>query len=457
MRLVPSSTFTNIRRTLLPVSNLYIYKQNPCCSHSHLDPSSGYSFSQYNEQMGVLQCHRRWSKDQEVAPEINQDSSSISSQQSLASVSSLTLKQPATSTANHEYLTTFKAHTSSISSLTLAGKHLLSGSADNQIRVWPRDQSPSVPKLMAYGESAVKSMVVCGDKLFTGHQDHKIRVWNIDHANDIKSTRVATLPTLNDRVGKLFLAKNYVKIRRHKSSTWVHHVDAVAALALSHDGSLLYSASWDRTFKVWRTSDFKCLESVSNAHDDAINAIVVSQDGYVYTGSADRKIKVWRKDDGEKKHRLVATLEKHKSAVNALALSKDGSFLYSGACDRSILVWEKVPSGGGDGGESEGEGLHMVVAGALRGHAMAILCIAVVGDLVLSGSADKTVRIWRRGIDGKKYSRVGMLEGHSGPIKCLAGALDSCTSVDSSGTSYLVYSGSLDCDVKVWKVWVPYL
>lgn len=219
----------------------------------------------------------------------------------------------------------------------------------------------------------------------------------------------------------------------------------MSALALTHDGALLYSGSWDRTFKIWRTSDFKCLETVWNAHDDAINTIVVSPDGYVYTGSSDRKIKVWRKLAGEKKHMLIDTLEKHKSAVNALALSSDGSVLYSGACDRSILVWEK------DSGER-----HMVVAGALRGHSKGVLCIAVVGDLVLTGSTDKTVRIWR-GIGGKKYSRVCVLEGHNGPIKCLAGALDGCTFGNCGGTSYLVYSGSLDCDVKVWKVWVPFL
>ncbi|KAJ9535916.1 hypothetical protein OSB04_un000915 [Centaurea solstitialis] len=411
--------------------------------------------------MGFLQCNRRWSKDQEITPESPPESDNLSSQASLASVSSLTLapkQQPSTAAANHHHhLTTFKAHSASISTLTLAGKHLLSGSSDTQIRVWPRDdQSPVQPmqNLLAYGESPVKSMVVCGDKLFTGHQDHKICVWKLDHdRKPIGSTKVATLPTLNDRVAKLFLAKNYVKVRRHKRSTWVNHVDAVSALAVSHDGSVLYSASWDRTFKVWRTSDFKCLESVQNAHDDAINAVVASPDGHVYTGSADRKIKVWRKHDGEKKHRLVDTLEKHKSAVNALALSPDGSVLYSGACDRSIIVWEKAAGGGGGGGD----GRHMVVAGALRGHSMAILCLLVVGDLVLSGSADKTVRIWRKGIDGNKYIRVGVLEGHNGPIKCLAGALDSCTSGDTSGTSYKVYSGSLDCDVKVWKVWVPFL
>lgn len=289
--------------------------------------------------------------------------------------------------------------------------------------------------------------MVNGDKLFTGHQDHKIRVWKLDEKQKTVK-RLATLPTLNDRLMKLVLAKNYVKIRRHRRCTWVHHVDAVSALALSKDGSLLYSGSWDRTFKVWRTSDFKCLESVWNAHDDAINAIVVSHDGYVYTGSADRKIKVWRRHGGEKKHRLVDTLEKHKSSVNALALSTDGSVLYSGACDRSIIVWEKA-----DGGD----GLHMVVAGALRGHSKAILCLAVAADVVFSGSADNTIRAWRRGINGKSYWCLGVLEGHKGPIKCLAAALEGCTSSGHGGTSYLVYGGSLDSEIKMWKLWVPFL
>lgn len=171
---------------------------------------------------------------------------------------------------------------------------------------------------------------------------------------------------------------------------------------------------------MWSTSHFKCLESVQNAHDDAINAIVLSTDGFVYTGSADKKIKVWKKKEGEKRHSLIDTLEKHKSAVNALAISTDGSVLYSGACDRSIIVWEKN-GGGGDGG---GCG-NMVVVGALRGHTKAILCLAVVSDLICSGSADKTVRIWRKGIE-RSYSCLAVLEGHRGPVKCLAAAVDCC-------------------------------
>ncbi|KAF8407966.1 hypothetical protein HHK36_007106 [Tetracentron sinense] len=379
------------------------------------------------------------------------DSTSLSSQISLPSVPSLTpLSQhnQKPSTTHHHCISTLKGHSSSVFSLTLAGKFLYSGSSDKEIRVWGHDNSSN--NLVAVVNGAVKSLVVFGDKLHSAHQDHKIRVWQIE-TNHGKYKLLATLPTLSDRVMRFLPSKNHVQVRRHKKCTWVHHVDAVSALALSEDGSLLYSVSWDRTFKIWRTSDFKCMESVGNAHDDAINAVALSKDGYIYTGSADKKIKVWRKLSGDKKHSLVATLEKHRSAINALALSTDGLVLYSGAYDRSILVWEKDSNGGGGG--------HMVVVGALRGHTKAILCLAVVSDLVCSGSADKTVRIWRRGAE-KSYCCLAILEGHRGPVKCLTAAVDhryKFTSLSGSSSSYHIYSGSLDCDIKVWQILVPFL
>lgn len=312
----------------------------------------------------------------------------------------------------------------------------------------------STGNIVASSNGAVKALVVLGDKLFSAHQDNKIRAWMLDNQLDVHQNFhcIATLPTMNDRFLRFFSAKNYVQVRRHKKCTWVHHVDAVSALAISRDGSHLFSASWDRTFKVWQTSDFRCLESVRNAHDDAINAIVLSNGGFVYTGSADRKIKVWKKHTGEKKHSLVATMGRHKSAVNALALSTDGSALYSGACDRSILVWEK------DTSVAFNSGGHMVVAGALRGHTKAILCLAVVSDLVCSGSADNTVRIWRRGVE-KSYSCLAVFEGHRRPVKCLTAAIDSNNTrgASDSSTSYLIYSGSLDCDIKIWHICVPIL
>lgn len=396
---------------------------------------------------------------------------SLLSQPSLQSVPSLTSKyshqqQLYLSNTQHHCLTTLKGHTSYISSLALAGEFLYTGSSDREIRSWKRnplhysdsdhDHETPTNNLVAAGQGAVKSLVVQADKVFSAHQDHKIRVWKVNYRepDHQKYTRLATLPTLGDRAINLLMPKNQqVQIRRHKKCTWVHHVDAVSALALSGDESLLYSVSWDRTLKIWRTKDFKCLESLTNAHDDAINALALSNDGHVYTGSADKKIKVWKQNaEDRKKHFLVATLEKHNSGINALALSGDGAVLYSGACDRSILVWEKV--GGARGSIME-------VVGLLRGHGNSILCLAVVSDLVCSGSADRTVRVWR-GFD-RNYSCLAVLEGHRGPVKCLTAAVDRCggggggNTTTSDEEAYLVYSGGLDCDIKVWQVLVPIL
>ncbi|KAF8005993.1 hypothetical protein BT93_K0314 [Corymbia citriodora subsp. variegata] len=345
-----------------------------------------------------------------------------------------------------------------VSSLAVAGKFLLAGSSDKDILSWERAALMNPDDVqsgrdggvgaVAVCAGTVKSLVVASDKLFSAHQDHKIRAWriraqdvNLNHPNHQKYSRLATMPTLGDRALGLLAPEKQVQVRRHKRCAWVSHADVVSGLALSRDASLLYSVSWDRSMKIWQTSDFRCLESVGHAHDDAINAVASSPDGRVYTGSADRKVKVWKKVEGDKNHSLVATLEGHNSGVNALALNSDGSILFSGAGDRSIIAWER-----------EDEGDQMVVLCVLSGHARSILCLNVVSDLVFSGSADKTIRIWRR--FERNYACISVLNGHQGPVKCLAAAVD-CGS--SSNACFVVYSGSLDCDLKVWRVTFPFL
>lgn len=242
---------------------------------------------------------------------------------------------------------------------------------------------------------------------------------------------VSTLPTLKDRLSRFPVPKNHVKVRRHKTRLWVEHDDAVSSLAVTN--GKIYSVSWDKTLKVWGPRSLRCYESVT-AHEDAVNAVAVSDDGMVYTGSADGRIRVWGKTTGsEKKLTGVATLEKHKSAVNALALNSDGSILFSGACDRSILVWER-----------EDNAKYMGVSGALRGHDGAILCLINVSDFLISGSADRTVRIWRRGAEGK-FCCLSVLTGHTKPVKSLAAKMEG-----EDGIS--VFSGSLNGEIKVWSL-----
>lgn len=418
-----------------------------------------------------------------------------------------------------------------------------------------------------------------------------------DHDDDGSSKpkkALATLPTFKDYVASFLPPSNYVRVRRHHKSLWIQHADTISVLVPG--AGVLYSGSWDKSIKVWRLEDHKCLESLTAAHDDAINALVVDQaNAFLYSGGADAKIKVWARilpdgssipatpyttpylfrphqhhhgqeqqenasyasynhhgegaspspaalggaaspcpsdyqhhqqraspllrsrpsasnllspsllfnrlqqqhiDYGRQQpprksssymsspapdmggcghhhqhhhhfkgttplhrvlhssnqhgsHQLVATLEGHGSAINALALSPDGGLLYSASGDATISVWER-----------EDSARHMTFATVLRGHLHAVLALAVSssssstsssssGDettshVVCSGSADKTIRLWRRvSPTSLRHACVAVLSGHRGPVKSLA-----LRDVEQVGT-YL-YSGGMDGDIRVW-------
>ncbi|KAB1199688.1 F-box/WD repeat-containing protein sel-10 [Morella rubra] len=230
--------------------------------------------------------------------------------------------------------------------------------------------------------------------------------------------------------------KNYVDVSRHRSVVWLKHYDAISCLSLSEDGSFLYSASWDKTFKVWRVSDSKCLESI-NAHDDAVNCLVAGFDGLVLTGSADGTVKVWRRELQGKgtKHFFSQTLLKQECAISALAVNPEATFVYSGSSDGLVNYWEIEKS--------------LSHGGVLKGHKLAVLCLATAGNLVFSGSADMGICVWKSTPEGE-HTCLSMLTGHTGPVKCLAVEKDHETA--SAEQCWTLYSGSLDKSVKVWKV-----
>ncbi|XP_010942041.1 protein JINGUBANG [Elaeis guineensis] len=324
-------------------------------------------------------------------------------------------------------------------SLAAVGDLLYTGSDSKNIRVWKGRREFGGFKS---GSGLVKAIVISGDKIFTGHQDGKIRIWKISSRNPKVHKRIGTLPRLKDILKSLMLPSNYVEVRRHRNVVWLRHFDAVSCLALDEDAGLLYSGSWDKTLKVWRISDSKCLESI-NAHDDAINAVAAAGfDGLVFTGSADGTVKVWRREwvhkGGATRHVAVQTLLRQESAVTSLAVATAAGAVYCGSSDGLVNFWE-VRDGG----------MLLTHGGVLRGHKMAVLCLTAAGSLVVSGSADATLCVWRRE-KGGVHTKLAILAGHAGPIKCAA--IEEDWSVGPSGPHWVVYSGSLDKSVKVWRV-----
>ncbi|KAH6791842.1 Transducin/WD40 repeat-like superfamily protein [Perilla frutescens var. hirtella] len=327
-----------------------------------------------------------------------------------------------------------------IYSLAASGDLLYTGSDSKNIRVWRNQKEFSGFKS---NSGLVKAIIIADERIFSGHQDGKIRVWKMSGKDPSIYKRIGTLPTLKAKVKKSFKPSNYVEVRKSHNAIWIKHIDAISSLSLSEDRSILYSASWDKTIKVWRVSDSKCLESI-NAHDDAVNSVVAGFDGLVFSGSADGTVKVWRREMQGKgtKHFFSQTLLKQECAVTSLAVNAASTVLYCGSSDGLVNFWER------DKFLSHG--------GFFRGHKLAVLCLATSGNLVFSGSADTHICVWRR--EERTHVCLSILSGHSGPVKCLAVEEEkpenshSHSHFNSAQIHYVVYSGSLDKSVKIWRV-----
>eukprot|EP01018_Ginkgo_biloba_P002871 Gb_33494 [translate_table: standard] len=299
-----------------------------------------------------------------------------------------------------------------------AGRLLYIGSESKTIQVWSCSDFVEYSRFKS-GSGTVRALLIIDDRIFSAHGDQKIRVWRRSLPNPTVHRRIATLPALKDQLEFFFKPNKHAK-----------HSDVISSLAYTTTDGLLYSGSWDKTVKVWRMVDLKCIETIK-AHEDAVNAIAVGHDGLLFTGSDDCTAKVWRRVVGRDMHALTMTLDTRSSPVKALALSPDGSVLYAGCSDGRINCWEKAQLSG-----------QMHHAGSLRGHGHAVLCLATGSNLLFSGSADTTIRVWMMEV-GVVHCCLAVLEGHRGPVKSIAASIE-------AENGCLVYSGSNDGTVKVW-------
>ncbi|KAI4382968.1 hypothetical protein MLD38_008856 [Melastoma candidum] len=340
---------------------------------------------------------------------------------------------PTSGCRTFKLLEVLSGHVGSVSCLVLCGEFVLSASQGKDIIVW---QQPDLRMFTKFGngDGSVKALVTVGNKVFTAHQDSRIRVWKVSRGSENVFRLVDTLPTTKDYLGKFMKQSNYVQTRRNHKRLWIEHADSISCLAVSNDGQI-YSGSWDKTLKVWRISDLKCLESIK-AHDDAINGLVSCR-GVVYSASADGKIKAWGKEGKTSSHLLKGIMEGHKDvSFNAVVVSEDGKWVYGGGSDGYVMGWE---------GSCDSTKWTRVCE--TKAHQMAVLCMCLMGgEYLCSGSADRSIGIWKREAFGR-ITRVGAISGHEGPVKCLQ------ASDMRVGEGFMLYSGSLDKSLRVW--WVP--
>ena len=281
-------------------------------------------------------------------------------------------------------------HTDSVSSVAVSpdGKHIVSGSWDNTLRVWDLGTGRYLNTLQGH-TGWVESVAVSldGKHIVSGGRDHTLRVW------DLGTGRY--LNTLQGHTG------------------WVESV------AVSPDGRHIVSGSKDTTLRVWELGSGRCLNTL-RGHTDGVGSVAVSPDGrHIVSGSRNNTLRVWEFGTG----RCLTTLQGHAHWVNSVAVSPDGRHIVSGSADNTLRVWEF----------GTGRCLH-----TLQGHTDLVCSVAVSPDgrHIVSGSWDNTLRVWHLGT-GRCLTT---LQEHAHWVNSVA--------VSPDGRH--IVSGSADKTLRVW-------
>ncbi|EKX50141.1 hypothetical protein GUITHDRAFT_103955 [Guillardia theta CCMP2712] len=209
------------------------------------------------------------------------------------------------------------------------------------------------------------------------------------------------------------------------SCTLQGHEGDVRGISVVGDGKLV-TASRDKSLKLWVESkeeggedgkaasytykDSKQLTgheyhvascSYLGPSDENPNGLILSG-SYDYTSSGQVKVpavvNMWDAETGDLRHSLTG----HTATVSSIACSTDGKEIFSASWDKA--VWALLP---------------------------------LPGNKLLSGSADRTIRLWDT-VEGKC---IGTLTGHSDCVRALVMLPDG--KVASAGN---------DCMIKIWSL-----
>lgn len=233
----------------------------------------------------------------------------------------------------------------------------------------------------------------------------------------------------------------------HPLRVFTQHRDAITSLAFRRGTHQLYSSSKDRTIKTWSLDELAYVETLFGHQDEVVDLAALAQERCVSVGGRDRTARLWKvaeetqlvfrgggggRSTDERTRKPRDLKDNSTNAVSSRGYAE-------GSIDRVTLIDEETFVTGSDNGGLSLWTLHKkkpvftvplahgfdppllpeqtsaekfsepAVAGVPQPRWITALAAVPYSDLILSGSWDGWVRVWRVSADKKRIEKVGVL------------------------------------------------
>lgn len=195
----------------------------------------------------------------------------------------------------------------------------------------------------------------------------------------------------------------------------------VYPFAISADGEILASSSYDGSIKLWQLNNPQLQEALSG-QSWSFYPIATGGGGQILaSGSTDKKLHQSHSGSGSLRHSLAG----HSSGVSAISISADRQILISGGYDGSLKIWDL----------KTGKLQRRIAA-----HTGTVRPIAISSDckILATGSIDKTLKVW--------VIETGEL------LRTLPVQTDPVVSIAISPDDQTLVSGSQDGTIDIWHL-----
>ncbi|KIV99168.1 uncharacterized protein PV09_09122 [Verruconis gallopava] len=265
------------------------------------------------------------------------------------------------------------------------------------------DFSNVVPSFFTADQNGVTGVVVVLPYAYTVSKDGSIAKWELalPHGSSTaekKEEEHGNRPTNITPRKRPKLVKRFRQPRKQKS-TYQGHTGPILCITASTSGKFLATGGADKKLVVWDPVTLKPLKSFAQHRDKVLSLSFRRGTHTLYSASEDRTNKVWSLDEMG----YVQTLFGHQEGVVDIAGCAGETFVSVGGRDRTARLFKVVEEqqlvfrGGGSGSVKEkkkevnGEGVHEVT----RFEEGSIDRVAVVDEeTFVTGSDNGSISLW---------------------------------------------------------------